>query len=116
MNDTLADLGEKIANDQPLTGDEARRIAECPDLPSIGLLGETVRKAKHGDRVTFVRVSEVAAGVAPPDRGEAGEVRLTGVPGSIEQAVSWVHAGVRHAQGVPVTGFSLADLVRLVNG
>jgi len=80
------------------------------------MLGEMARKALHGDRITFGRVVEISAGQTAFDRGEAGEVRLTGMPASIEEARTRVREAARSAQGVPLTGFSVADLLNLAGG
>jgi aminodeoxyfutalosine synthase len=113
---SLADLEPVVASGRPLTRDEAARVAVCTDLISIGMLGEQARKARHGDRVTFGRVCEVAPGDTPVDRGLAGEVRLVGAPESVDDARARVRAAVRLATGVPLTAYSLADLAALVGG
>jgi aminodeoxyfutalosine synthase len=74
------------------------------------------RKAMHGNRVTYGRVCELGAAVAPADRGEAGEVRLVGLPASIDEARARVRSAARIAAGVPLTGFDLADLVEVAGG
>lgn len=111
---TLADLEPAVLSGRALTRAEAERVAQCTDLISIGLLGETARKMMHGDRVTFGRVCEIAGDGLPASRGAAGEVRLVGAPGSIEAARARVRAARPLAAGVPLTAFSLADLIALV--
>jgi aminodeoxyfutalosine synthase len=113
---SLSDLEDKIAAGQPLSRVEAERVAAAPDLPTVGQLGETARKARHGDRVTYVRVCEVPMDIRDVRRGEAGEVRIVGAPASIEAARAHVQSVARQAVGVPLTGYSLADLVQLVQG
>jgi hypothetical protein len=83
---------------------------------SVGVLGETARKALHGDRVTYGRVCEVRADELPADRGQAGEVRLLVRPDSPDDAVARVRFVARFAAGVPFTAFSLDDLLDLVGG
>jgi aminodeoxyfutalosine synthase len=112
----LADLEGPAAAGQALTRAEAERVAACPDLPSIGRLGELARMARHGNRVTYVRVLELDG---PPhagiEIGAAGELRLLGAPDSIEAARAWVRAAEGAGAGV-LTGFSLIDLLGLVRG
>jgi hypothetical protein len=70
----------------------------------------------HGTTTTFVRVIEmhVEAPVhALPQGAQAGEIRVIGTPASIEAAVTAVRAAVALANGIPVTGFSLEDLIGL---
>jgi hypothetical protein len=78
------------------------------------MAADTVRRQRHGDEVTFVRVAEVpveraAAGEASWE-GSPGELRLTGAPADLAQAVAALAAVKAVAGTVPVTGFSLADL------
>lgn len=123
----LADLEQPVASGRSLSRAEAERVAECRDLPSVGMLGELARKARHGNRVTFVRVCEVGRPPLPRnggegwgegdiELGEAGEVRLIGAPESLDQARSRVRDAARFAGGAALTGFSLADLWRLAGG
>jgi len=93
--------------DQELTS-----LAASHDIISIGMLADEVRRRRHGARTTFVRVADVAAELdapiaAPP---AAGELRIVGAPASRAAAIERVRRVVEAARGVPVTGFSLADL------
>lgn len=118
----LSDLESKAATSVALTRAEADRVMACPDLVSVGVLGAMARKAKHGARVTFGRVAIVDCGIVPADLGEAGEIRLIGVPVSPEQAIAWTRAAAeacfRRAPqrgAATITGFSLADLLALAD-
>jgi aminodeoxyfutalosine synthase len=112
----LQDLEARAARGEAFSRADAERVMACADLVSVGVLGETARKAARGDRVTFCRVCRVGPGAWPPDRGEAGEVRLEGVPASAEEARARVQEAAAFAEGVPLTGFSLADLLTLAGG
>lgn len=113
----LTDLERKIAAGDPLTRVDAERILACPDLISIGSLGESARKALHGDRVTFGRVLVIAdAASGAIEIGDAGEVRLERPAGSVDEMRAQVRAAAAIAKGVPLTGFSLGDLLELVSG
>lgn len=108
---------ESLPLDRPLTRDEAALVAACPDLVSVGALGEASRKAVRGGRVTYSRVAVVAAdgtGVMLTTRGEATEVRVTGRPASIDDALARVASVKPLAAGATLTGFSTADLLELV--
>lgn len=109
----LTDLETKAAAGQPFTRADAERLMTCTDLISIGTIGEAARKAKRADRVTWGRVCVLGAEPGPASCGEAGEVRLTGRPGSIDDARSRVRAARTFAGLVLLTGFSVADLVAL---
>jgi aminodeoxyfutalosine synthase len=119
---TLSDVEARALAGEPATRADAGRVADCQDLITIGMLGETLRKAWRGDVVTFGRVLDVASGTPATaiDASGAGEVRLAGAPASIDDARERVRAAAGAAAGaagdVPVTGFSLADLDRLAGG
>lgn len=107
MDSLLLDsVGVRLGAGQ-LTSDDAHALWATTDLVRIGALADEVRRKRHGDRVTFVRVADVPAGAwqnaAVP--AAAGEIRLTGLPSSIVRA-----------NGVPVTGFSLFDLHQVTGG
>lgn len=112
----LSDLEEKAAAGTPFSRDEAERVLACPDLVSVGLLGEAARRARHDDRVTFARVCAVTADARPDSPGEAEEVRLVGAPESIDDARARVRSISSWAGGRTITGFSAADLLRLAAG
>jgi aminodeoxyfutalosine synthase len=58
----------------------------------------------------------VADGAPVADRGEAGEVRLIGRPASADEVVARVRDAAPFAAGVPLTGFSAADLLSVCGG
>ena len=88
-------------------------LLSTPDLITVGVQGDDVRRRRHGARTTFVRVFEVHVGAplpAPPSGLSAGEFRIVGRPTTEEAATETVKATAALAAGAPVTGFSLADL------
>jgi aminodeoxyfutalosine synthase len=97
---------------------ELASLATSHDIISLGMLADDVRRRRHGVRTTFVRVADVpieGAGTQslPP---VAGEIRIVGTPASRAAAVERVRqlaASIRGVGGVPLSGFSLADLETL---
>ena len=90
-----------------------QQILDTPDLIAVGVAGDDQRREMHGTTTTFVRVLEIhvdAPAAALPAGTQAGEIRIVGVPGSLESAVAAVKAAVAIADGTPVTGFSVFDL------
>jgi aminodeoxyfutalosine synthase len=110
---TLNDLETIVAGGHALTRAQAERVLESADLAAVGMLGEAARRARTGDLVTFGRVAILDRTGTPADMGRAGEIRLDGPPESFDQARERVRTAATIANGVPLTGFSLADLVTL---
>jgi aminodeoxyfutalosine synthase len=94
---------------------ELADLARSHDIISIGMVADEARRARHGNRTTFVRVAEVSADPQadlawPP---AAGEIRIAGTPATRAAAVERVARVSATASGVPLSGFSLADLEQL---
>ena len=90
-----------------------QQILETPDLIAAGVAGDDKRREMHGTKTTFVRVLEIhvdAPAASVPPGTQAGEIRIVGVPASLESAVAAVKAAVAIAGEIPVTGFSVFDL------
>jgi aminodeoxyfutalosine synthase len=109
-------VAERVARGDRLTAEDARTVLASHDLIQIGAMADDVRRRLHGAKTTFVRVFEVHVDAVPsslPPRVSAGEFRIVGRPASVEAALDAVKAAVALAGGVPVTGFSVADLAAL---
>jgi hypothetical protein len=99
-----------------MEGMTAQQILETPDLIAVGISGDEIRRRIHGTKTTFVRVFEIHVGAVPqalPPRTDAGEFRIVGRPASLAKAAESVRASVALANGAPVTGFSVDDLLSL---
>ena len=113
---SLADLEEKVAAGKALTSAEAARVMACPDLVSVGVLGESARCRAAGDTITFARVCAVSPAHDAIEIGDASEIRLTGAPASIDEARARVRAALPVVDGRALTAFSLADLLSICSG
>jgi len=109
------DLEAVVAAGQPLTRRQAEDLLASADLIAIGMIGETARKARSGDLVTFGRVAVVEGEPDRVEAGDAGEIRLVGRPRSSDDARARTRAAAPLAGETPLTGFSLADLAALVD-
>jgi aminodeoxyfutalosine synthase len=100
-----------------VTEAELTTFAASPDIISLGVAADELRRQRHGTRTTFVRVADV--GAAPGDALEippgAGEVRIVGAPGCRADAVQRVREVLAAAGQTPVSAFSLADLEQLAS-
>jgi len=96
----------------PVTGADSH---DARDILQLGMDADDVRRQRHGTRTTFVRVADIVAesGAAPIWPPAAGEIRITGMPSSRAAAVERVRQVAPAANGVPLSGFSLADLEQL---
>ena len=92
MISTLEDIAAKVTSRVPLADDEAAALAATSDIIGLGMIADDARKARHGDRATFLRVVDVPVGSTPhsPLPTLTGEVRLVGVPNSAARAVTAV--------------------------
>ena len=109
-------IAAKMNAGERLTEGDREDLVSTSDIITLGMLAEEVRRQRHGDRVTFLRVAHVrladSAG-ADPFLTSAGEIRLEGMPESIDTAAAAVRAVAARAGGTPVSGFSLAQLEHL---
>ena len=106
-----------LAAGTTLSATQLRDLARSRDLIGLGMLAADVRSRLHGARGTFVRVQPIdtalAASGAPIDvPAEASEVRLAGVPASLDDAVAAVRA-VRAATPLAVSGWALHEVAPL---
>ena len=99
--------------------EDAQAILADRNVIAVGARGDDERRRRHGVRTTFVRVFEVHSDAVPaslPGRLSAGELRLVGKPPSVEAAIASVKAARALAGDVPLTGYTLADLLELAGG
>ena len=92
------------------------QLLETPDLIAAGVAGDDARRRMHGTRTTFNRVFEIHVDAPPtslPQNVHAGEFRIVGKPSTTDALLSAVRATAAIAGGVPVTVFSVADLLSL---
>ncbi len=112
-------LAARVSRGEEVGEEAAAAILESHDLLTIGAMGDDVRRRLHGAKTTFLRVFEVHVDAVPsalPAGAAPGEIRIAGRPSSVASAVASVRAAAGYAGGVPVTGFSLADLAALASG
>ena len=115
MSTTLFDTYiERINAGERLPADDIRALASVPDVLPLGMLADALRRRLHGSRTTFLRVAECAfdrsiADAVPP---AAREIRLTGSPDTLQEAVTAVHAARSVAGDRTVTAFSWSDVER----
>lgn len=96
---------------------DAEKLLSSSDLLQLGQAADAARRAMHGDRATYVTVFEVRVDADEPCAleipAEAREIRLVGLPRTIDDAEAAVVAAKAVAGDRALTGFSLSDLVGL---
>ena len=99
---------ERVEAGERLAPTELTELASTPDILSLGMLADGVRRRLHDTRVTYVRVAACAFDepFAEKVMPVAREVRLTGVPDSLELAVTSVRQAKAVAGDRTVSGFS----------
>ena len=112
------EYAERIAAGQALAADDLRALAASPDILQLGMLADAFKQRLHGRRVTFLRVATcafdgpIAASVLPA----ALELRLTGSPATLNDALDAVAAARAAAGQRTLSGFAWADIERLAAG
>src|SRR5262245_43263448 len=107
---SLFDLASKVATGGPPPEQDARQLAATTDLATVGMAAAEARRVHGGDGVTFVRVAEVTCGAPLAEAGlptGAGEVRITGTPASVDEAIATVRACASAAAGGPASAQQL---------
>lgn len=111
MTEMTNEVIDQVTAGEPLTDAQLQWLLDTTDLIQLGMVGADVRARRVAAPGTFVRVDAVPLGQAAawaiaPD---AGDVRLTGAPASLDEAVDAI-AALQSRATVPVTGFSVHDL------
>ncbi len=109
------DLQDRVNAGERLTSSELSELAATPDILPLGMLADMVRRSLHGSRITYVRVA-----LCPFDGSftdavplAAREIRITGIPGTLDVAVTAVETARAVAGDRAVSGFAWADVERL---
>jgi len=111
---TLDAYMDRVGGGNRLTPDEIRDLAGTPDVLSLGMLADAVRRRLHGTRVTFLRVAALeveglgSASVPPAAR----EVRLVGRPQDLDACVASIGVARAAAADRRLSGTSWADVER----
>ena len=110
-------LIERVGAGERLSGDEVRALATTPDILSLGMLADVWRRHRHGSRATYLRVADcpVDSPLTPSALGKAREVRITGSPARLADALRAVEA-VKALGDLTVSAFTWSDIDRMAAG
>ena len=108
---------ERVTAGERLAAAEMTGLAATPDILSLGMLADAVRRRLHGAQATYLRVAVIALDESPAGAipAAAREVRITGTPGTLDAAVAAVQRAKGAAGGRAVSGFSWRDVERVAS-
>jgi len=107
------ELADRIAAGGELSDAELATLGSTPDILSVGMLADTLRRGRHGSKVTYLRVATWPLDAAPGTIEPAShEVRIAGVPETLAAAVAAVEAARAQAGGRTVSAYSWSDVER----
>jgi aminodeoxyfutalosine synthase len=114
---SLESLIERVTTGARLSADEVRDLATTPDILSLGMLADALRRRLHAARATFLRVAECS--IEGPFQeavlAKSREVRLTGSPSRLSDALRAIDA-VKSLGDRTVSAFTWNDIERLASG
>ncbi len=111
-------LMKRVDAGERLTSAEITALAETPDILTLGMLADVVRRGLHGSTVTYLRVATCAFNESFTEKvlPAAREVRLTGTPDSLDVALTAVRQARAVAGERVVAGFSWGTIEALATG
>jgi aminodeoxyfutalosine synthase len=110
-------LMERVSGGARLSADDIHDLAATPDILSIGMLADVLRRRLHDTRTTFLRIAECAldAPAIEPAQVKAQEIRITGSPAQLADAVRAVEV-VKSKGDRTVSAFTWQDVERISGG
>lgn len=110
-------LLERVSAGERLSAGEIQDLAATPDILSIGMLADVLRRRLHNTQTTFLRIAECAidAPSIEPAQIKAQEIRIVGSPAQLADAVRAVEV-VKSKGDRTVSAFTWQDVVRISGG
>jgi hypothetical protein len=110
-------LMERVAAGERLSPEDIRDLAATPDILSLGMLADALRRRLHDKRTTFLRVAECTVDAPAIDaaHGSAREIRVNGSPAQLSDAIRVVET-LKSSNDRTVSAFGWSDIERLAAG
>ena len=110
-------LMERVNAGERMSADEIRDLATTPDILSLGMLADVLRRRLHKTETTFLRLAECAfdAPSIDPAHVKAQEIAITGSPGHLADALRVVEVVKSKGQRT-VRAFTWSDVERIASG
>lgn len=108
---------ERVAAGERLSAADIHDLAATPDILSLGMLADVVRRRLHDRRTTFLRVAECTldAPVVEPAMVQAQEIRINGAPARLDDALRAIEI-IKSKGDRTVSAFTWADVERISGG
>jgi hypothetical protein len=109
-------LMERVVAGERLSPEDIRDLATTPDILSLGMLADALRRRLHDKRTTFLRVAECTVDApAIAAHGSAQEIRVNGSPAQLSDAIRVVET-LKSSNDRTVSAFAWSDIERLAAG
>ena len=110
-------LLERVSAGERLSADDIHDLAATPDILSIGMLADALRRRLHDTRTTFLRVAECALEAPSLESAQvkAQEIRITGSPAHLADAMRAVEV-IKSKGPRTVSAFTWSDVERMAAG
>jgi len=110
-------LLERVSAGERLSADDIHDLAATPDILSIGMLADALRRRLHDTRTTFLRVAECALEAPSLESAQvkAQEIRITGSPAQLADAIRAVEV-IKSKGNRTVSAFTWSDVERMASG
>ena len=110
-------LMERVSAGERLSAGDIRDLAATPDILSIGMLADVLRRRLHSTRTTFLRIVECAldAPAIDPAHVKAQEIRINGSPAQLADAIRAVEV-IKSKGDRTVCAFTWSDIERMSSG
>jgi len=110
-------LLERVSAGERLSADDIHHLAATPDILSIGMLADALRRRLHDTRTTFLRVAECALEAPSLESAQvkAQEIRITGSPAHLADAMRAVEVITSKGHRT-VSAFTWSDVERMASG
>jgi hypothetical protein len=110
---------ERIESGSALSRAEVLELAGLADILAAGMLADAQRRVRHGSKVTFLRVATCgfdALDAPPASASGGGELRLTGAPPTLDDALAGVAAARALAGPRTLAAFNWAEILGYAQG
>ena len=107
-------LMERVSGGDRLSSDDIRELAATPDILSLGMLADVVRRRLHQTKTTFLRVAECEFDTPVIDAAhvKAQEIRLTGSPAQLADLLRVVET-IKSKGTRTISALTWSDVERL---